>query len=350
MSVTAQRALRSAIDGRKFDPVYYLHGDDEYRKDEAVARLIAAAVDAATRDFNLDVLRGADVDAERLGIALTSLPMLAERRVVVLRDVGALKKPARAQLDRYLRSPASETLLVLTSPAGDEPDTAIVGCTTAVPFAKLSGEKLLAWLVQHARRDGIELSGESAALIVEGAGGDLNQAAAELEKLVSYVNGRPITVSDVEAVVGVRRDATMADLLNAVAERDGARACALVEPVMAQPKTTGVQVVMYLATQAVAMAYGRAALAGGLPASRLETEFFGLLKLGRGSPGRPWGDAVKCWARNLSRWSAADLAAAIRSARAADLALKDTRVSSEEAVISSLVLALCIPSEIRESA
>ena len=63
MSVPAQRALRSAIDTRRFDPVYYLHGDDDYRKDDAVKQIIVAAVDPATRDFNLDVHRGGDVDA-----------------------------------------------------------------------------------------------------------------------------------------------------------------------------------------------------------------------------------------------------------------------------------------------
>ena len=84
MSVAAQRQLRSAIDDRRFDPVYYFSGDDDYRKDEAVAQLVVAAVDPATADFNLDTFRAAEVDAERLDVSLSSLPMLAQRRVVDL--------------------------------------------------------------------------------------------------------------------------------------------------------------------------------------------------------------------------------------------------------------------------
>jgi DNA polymerase-3 subunit delta len=74
----------------------------------------------------------------------------------------------------------------------------------------------------------------------------------------------------------------------------------------------------------------------------VESELFKLLKAGGAFPGRPWADAVKCWSRNLARWSADDLHAALDQLLAADLALKDSRVSSEEGVVTSLVLALCV--------
>ena len=52
-------------------------------------------------------------------------------------------------------------------------------------------------------------------------------------------------------------------------------------------------------------------------------------------------DAVKCWASNVHRWSHGALTRALEQLLAADLALKDTRVSSEDAIIASLVLSLC---------
>jgi len=343
MSVAAQRQLRSAIDDRRFDPVYYLSGDDDYRKDEAVAQLVAAAVEPATADFNFDSFRASEVDAERLDIALSSLPMLAERRVVVVRDVGALKKAVRGVLDRYLASPARDTTLVLTSPAGDKPDAAIADRATAVPFPSLDGAQMLTWLAQHARKIGAELEADSIPLLADAVGADLAHAAGEIDKLASYAGNRPITVADVEAIVGMRRGETVADLLDAVAARDGARAVSLVGIVLSHPKTSAVPVVNNLAVQALAMSWARAARDGGLNASRVESELFRLLKAGAAFPGRPWSDAVKCWARNLPRWSAGDLESALDHLLAADLALKDSRVSSEEGVVTSLVLALCAP-------
>ena len=343
MSVSAQRALRSAIDSRQFERVYYLHGDDEFRKDDALHQLIDAAVEPGMRDFNLDVHRGAEVDAQRLDVSLLSLPMLAARRVVVLRDVGALRKQARAQLDRYLDAPAEDTILVLTSVAGDKPDGDIERRSSSIAFSPLSTDQLASWLKQQATRGGTTLSDDAAALIAECVDGDLSHAAGELEKLFSYAHGRSIESADVEAIVGVRRGETVGDLLDAVAERNGRRAVSLVTGALAQPKVTGVNIVMALASMMIAMSWGRAAVDGGLSMSRLESEYFGMLRAGGAYPGRPWKEAAKCWAKNVSRWSAVDLARAVKRVCAADVSLKDTKISSDEAMIASLVLALCTP-------
>src|SRR4051812_25883009 len=109
------KVLRTAVKDGSFAPVYYFHGDDDYLKDEELKRLVDAAVDPATKDFNFENLRGAELDAETLGSMVTTPPMMAERRVVVIRDVGALKKDARAILDKYLKNPAPDALLILVA-------------------------------------------------------------------------------------------------------------------------------------------------------------------------------------------------------------------------------------------
>src|SRR5688572_1666884 len=60
------RDLDAAMKGGAFAPVYYFHGDEDFRKDAALRRLTDAAVDHATRDFNLEVRRGAELDARSL--------------------------------------------------------------------------------------------------------------------------------------------------------------------------------------------------------------------------------------------------------------------------------------------
>src|SRR6185503_1137656 len=102
------KALRPALQDKKFSPAYYLHGEDEYLKEEALRHLVDAAIDPATRDFNLDQRRGSDLDAESLASLVGMPPMMAERRVVVIRDVTALRKDARVALESYLAKPASE--------------------------------------------------------------------------------------------------------------------------------------------------------------------------------------------------------------------------------------------------
>jgi DNA polymerase-3 subunit delta len=50
---------------------------------------------------------------------------------------------------------------------------------------------------------------------------------------------------------------------------------------------------------------------------------------------------VTAWTKHASQWTAADVDAALAALLAADAALKETKLSSDEQLLTSLVLALC---------
>jgi len=79
MSASSLKTLRDALKRRSFDGAYYISGDDDYQKDDAVRQLIEAALDPGSRDFNLDIRRASDLDAETLSVLLSTPPMMAER-------------------------------------------------------------------------------------------------------------------------------------------------------------------------------------------------------------------------------------------------------------------------------
>ena len=336
------KALKASLETGRFDPVYLFHGTDDYLKEEKVRAVIARATDPSTRDFNVELLRGGECDVATLSSALEALPMLAERRVVVLRDPGALKKAVTQRLQQHLDHPPAETLLLLVVPSGAKADAAQLKSATGVDFKALGDDDLQKWIAYHtetACKTTIEPT--AGALLAEYGGNDLALLAGELQKLAAFTNGGAIGRAAVEAVTGVRPGHTMGDLLDRAAARETNAAIALVDEVLAQPKVSGVVVVMALSAQTLAIGWGIAARARGLSASRLESEYYGLLKeAGNVYTGRPWGEAVKCWARSVSKWSAADIDYALPHLLAADRALKDTKVSSEEQLVISLLLAI----------
>jgi DNA polymerase III subunit delta len=342
MASLTHKALKTVLENGRFDPVYLFHGADDFLKEERVRAVIARATDPSTRDFNLETLRGGETEVTTLSGALEALPMLAERRVVVLRDPGTLKKAARQRLDRYLGAPSADVLLLLVVPAGAKADAALTGAARALEFKALEGEDLLKWIDHHARTAcGVEIRADAAALLASYGGSDLALLAGELQKLAAFSGGAAIDTSAIDAVTGVRPGHTLGDLLDRAAARDTTGAIALVREVLAQPKQSAVTVVMALATQMLAIGWGVAARARGLPAGRLEGELFALLKEG-GSvyTGRSWGEAVKCWARAVPKWTAADIDMALPHLLAADAALKDTKISSAEQMVTSLLLAI----------
>jgi DNA polymerase III subunit delta len=348
MSASSLKTVRDAIKRRSFDGAYFITGEDDYQKDDAVRQLVEAALEPGLRDFNLDTRRAADLDAETLGVLLSTPPMMSDRRVIVLREVNALKKDARKALDQYLKSPATDLLLIMTAAVGTKADAGVSASATALEFNLLTGDRVPKWISHHATSVlGIRITEPAIELLQAAVGSDLHQLAGELDKLASYVQGRGDEIGEdaVAAIVGVRRGETQADLLDAVADRNVARSLELVPHVLAQSKTTAVSVVMALSTQMLAISWGRARLDEGLSRARLAQEYFDLLKETGAFTGRSWGSATAVWARAAERWSREALDRALDSLLEADVALKESRVSSEEQLLATVVLSLCAAEE-----
>lgn len=348
MSASSLKTVREAIKRRSFDGAYFITGEDDYQKDDAVRQLVEAALEPALRDFNLDTRRAADLDAETLGVLLSTPPMMSDRRVIVLREVNALKKDARKALDQYLKSPVTDLLLIMTAAVGTKADAGVSASATALEFNLLTGDRVPKWISHHATSVlGIRITEPAIELLQAAVGSDLHQLAGELDKLASYVQGRGDEIGEdaVAAIVGVRRGETQADLLDAVADRNVARSLELVPHVLAQSKTTAVSVVMALSTQMLAISWGRARLDEGLSRARLAQEYFDLLKETGAFTGRSWGSATAVWARAAERWSREALDRALDSLLEADVALKESRVSSEEQLLATVVLSLCAAEE-----
>lgn len=341
MASAGEKTLHAALKKREFDPVYYFHGDDDFLKDDNVRKLVEAVIDPGTRDFNLEQRRGAELDAETLDSLLSTPPMLAERRMVVVRDADKLKKDARRILETYLKRPASDTVLLLVTLAGVKLDKVLEERSMTIEFAPLTGDRLAKWLGYHVETVlKASITPSAVSLLIEAVGEDLSQLAIELEKLASFSNDE-IDEAAVAAVVGMRPGESVGDLLNAIAARDATVALVLLPRVLQQPKMSAVLLTMHLTTQTLALAYGEAARARGIPSRALYNEFMTLLKQTGAFPGRPWGEAVNAWSKYSDRWSAPALDAALTTLLAADEALKETKISSDEQLVTSLVLALC---------
>ncbi len=348
MSATAAlKTLRDALKRGTFDGAYYVCGEDDFQKDDAVKQLVEAAVEPAMRDFNMEVLRAQELDSKSLDAALSALPMLADRRILVIKDASALKKDARKILDRYLVKPSSDVLVILVESSGGKTDKELAKNATPLEFEYLTAERIPRWISHYASAHfNTRISADAADLLQTAVGTDLHQLVSELDKLASFANGREIEEKDVTAVVGVRRGETMADFLDGVATRNVTKALELVSLILSQPKTSAVQMVMALTAQTIAIAWGKARLREGLSQSRLQGEYFGLLKTsGSVFTGRPWGSAASAWASAADRWSAASVDHALDALLEADKALKETRLSSEEQIMSTLVLSMCVDEE-----
>jgi len=332
------------------DPVYYLHGDEDVLKDEAVREIADRVLDPSLRAFNLDQPDTAGLDAERLHALLNTPPMLAERRVVVLRGVHQLRRKSRARdaLLRYLAAPSPDTVLVMVDPAKEKPADDFPATATTVKLDRLAPERVLRWIAHRADPLGLTLADEAAAHLASALDHELGVIAQELDKLAVAVSGRPVTRADVEGLIGIRHGETLADLVAGALERRAAVAAHLAAPVLAQSGMSGVRVVTALGTALLGTAIARAELDRGTPPARAEGAVFRHILAVR-PPGLPkWKEAAALWVHWARGWRAAELRAALRAALAADRTLKGTRISAEVGIVTELVLGWAVPA--REAA
>ena len=119
-------AFSKQIKAGEIPPAIYLWGEEDVLKDEAVRAVLEHVVDPGLRDFNYDVRSAAQLDPDAVEALCTTLPMMADRRLVVIRDIEAWSKRARAKsaVVRYLEHPAPETVLILVqgAPPGRRPE------------------------------------------------------------------------------------------------------------------------------------------------------------------------------------------------------------------------------------
>jgi DNA polymerase III subunit delta len=188
--------------------VLFLHGEEEYLREEAVRTINDLVLDPATRDFNLDQLRGPDAEPETLASTLATPPMMAERRLVIVRDAQGLTPRSREVIEQFVSRPAPGVVLVLSAaiPSGSKAKfyDMLRKDTLAVEFAALDPLDLPAWLVERsATAHGLALEMDAARALAAAIGPQLGVLVTELEKAAAFVGDRKsIALDDVKAVGG----------------------------------------------------------------------------------------------------------------------------------------------------
>lgn len=351
MPTLSVAALRKELKAGKLRPVYYFHGPEETLKDEAAQALLDAALDPSLRDFNLDQRTAQSLDAESLHALLNTLPMMADRRVVILRDVEALKKKgnARSALLAYLDHPADGTLLILLQSASqkderdDKADADLAARTPSTVFAGLDTDEAMAWVDRTARKLGVTLTPEAVRHLVAAVGPELALLRLELQKFSALETAGPIDAKLVGELVGIQFGETIFDWRDAILAGDVARALRLTSPLLDQSGVSAVGLVTLLGSSLIVVGVARAQHDRKVSGYALNKAVFETLMRTRPPRIGDWKGFVNDVVRWTPDWPQGRLRRALDATLTADTALKGTRLSTDQAVLTDLILHLAPP-------
>ena len=227
MPPSAADPLLQLRDG-EIAPLYWIHGKERYLVDRAVAIIRERALDPRTRDFNYDLLYAKEAGPDKIVGAARTMPMMAKRRLVMVRDADGLDAKALESITPYVANPAPETCLVFVA---EKADMRLKFFTTfkkrgvLLKLDPLAERQLPGFVSSEARSRGLSFASGAAEWCVEEIGSDLGQLASAIERIELYLGARKqATVADVEAVVATTRQRSVFELCDAIGEADRARA------------------------------------------------------------------------------------------------------------------------------
>ena len=207
-----------------FDPVYFFHGEEDFIIDELCARLTATAIQAEEKDFNLDILWGNENDGAQIVNIASSYPMMAERRLVFVKNCHLLSTTDQELLLKYVKNPSATTCLVLTAAKLESkrgPLGHIRGKAVAYEAKKLYDNKIPDWIRHELAKKQIGISNDAVRLLQASAGNSLRALSSELNKILLNLQDRKsIQAQDVEKVVGTSKQYNIFELCDTIGRRD----------------------------------------------------------------------------------------------------------------------------------
>jgi DNA polymerase-3 subunit delta len=214
MGALTLAALREEVVAGTGRPLYLLVGDDDAEK-AAVADEISGLVEEGLEAFNIERLYGGEIKSGVLIDAVSQLPMMALRRVVVVMQAERLliqKRESKAadadseRLEALVESPPDHCSVVFVCGQLDErrrivkrlrQHAAVIDCGTVADFD--GAER---WVTMRAARDGVVLGAGAARALAHRVGPSVSTLRSSLERVGLYAIGtREVTVADVQAVV-----------------------------------------------------------------------------------------------------------------------------------------------------
>lgn len=241
------RDIITSINKGEFAPVYLLMGEEVYYIDKIVEAIESKAITEDDKDFNLNVYYGVDAEMESVVAAAQQLPVLAPRRVVILKEAQS-RQQAKQVLEKlaiYVAKPNPSTVFVVAF-KGDTLNATSALMKSAVKSKSLifKSERVKDYLLVTHLRDYVaaakcRIDDRAAEMLCEYIGGPLSKLFGEANKLIQIKggNGQVITTDDIEKNIGISKDFNNFELTSAIANKDYPKAVKIIKYFESNPKT-----------------------------------------------------------------------------------------------------------------
>lgn len=223
-------------------PVYILMGDESFYIDKLCDYITENVLQPEEKDFNQVILFGADTTASQVVDQCKGYPMMAEHRVVILKEAQNLKN--FDAIEKYFENPVKSTIFVMSYKNGSidrrkklVPRAEQIG--VVFEGKKLKDYQLPGFIETYMKQQKATIEPKAVQMVADHIGADLHRLTSELDKLLISLpeNDRRVTPEQVEKVIGVSKDFNAFELRNAIVNRDVFKANQIINYFDSNPKS-----------------------------------------------------------------------------------------------------------------
>ena len=207
--------------------IVVLEGKDEYRLSERVSEFRLTVTPPEMSDINTTMLDGNIVTIEELLTSLSTVPFMADRRLVIVEGLLNRLGGSKKDLGEWLNfpdllkdlPPTANLLLIEREPIpSNKLLSTILRLGQVEKFSPLRHRDLLDWINTRCSKLGLDIERTAVALIADSVGSELRLIDSELNKIKTYSRGRLITREDITLMVPYVRQQNVFRVVDSVIE------------------------------------------------------------------------------------------------------------------------------------
>lgn len=219
------RRLQQYLSRHEPGPLYLVTGEETFMVQEALHLFKSKIFDDGSQpDFNFDQFYASETNGVTVRDAVETLPMMAPRRLVLLKDAHHWKDKEWEDLYPVLEAPVTSSVLVIVSEKIDKRKKFVklladhgVICEFPRPY----DNQVPSWIDYIAYKRKLELTPQQLQLIHQLVGGSLIEIDNELRKLCQFLGDRKkVTDDEILQVISMQRSEKIFDLTHAIAKKD----------------------------------------------------------------------------------------------------------------------------------
>ncbi len=217
---------------------YLFYGEDTFSLKEKIVSLKEQILAKAEFPPEVFVLNGDDLTKPQFDEVAFAVSIFSAKKIVEIRNflLENKDKTLAEYIGKNLEKIPDTTLIIFRESGLPDKRSSLFKKLNkpkqAFEFKQIIGSRLFSWIIGKGKSLGIRIGQKEAEKIAEFSGSDLWRINSEIEKLSLYAmaNGREnITIGDIEENLAPENFSTNFDLIDAVAARNGKRACMVMD-------------------------------------------------------------------------------------------------------------------------